>query len=143
MSAYTPWAKSNLNQLPKKEFLQIEDKKQLTDQENEDWIAEVKAKYLSGNYLFDFLPLHFYEYLNKKEKFSTKQKIEAFELSVKKRILEVSLELKEFGLKSGERQVLIKKMDYLQSNTKNKMDKEYLTLTNISKRLLVSDYFKM
>jgi hypothetical protein len=143
MATYIPWAKSNLKELPKKEFLQIEDKKELTDQESEDWIAYIKGKYLAGDYLFNFLPLHFYNYLNSKEKFSTKQKIEAFQHSIKKRILEVSSDLKEFGLKSGERQLLIKNIEYLQNPNKNIKDKEFLTLTNIAKRLLISEYFKI
>lgn len=142
LSCYREWAKEEYKFLPNNEFIKIEEKKVIGDEEMKEWINEWKEKIDSVNNPMMIPPL-FYEWLDKNDilKLSKEQKIDyATNKAVSLRQFHLSEQAKWEGV-NGEAQKDLNKF-ILMRNEGCFTGSEVERLKQIAKKIAVFDYLK-
>ena len=110
----------------------------LSDEEMNEWVEHTKIKYNKGQFEFNLIPISLYEYLSEKG-LITGSKLEAWDKAKKMRVQDLQNEQCNPG---SNKDYIKESLRYIREGDKNKNHPEYNLLVQVSKRIMLVDFFK-
>lgn len=136
MNAYRIWAQETYKMVAQKPIVGVENKKEMTDSDMENWVKETSLVATEISKLF-LIPIEIYEWLLKMKKLKVSK-------DEREEILKQAINIREQQLSDSigrDAEKELSEFIYMKKKGEFK-DKEALVIKNISKRIAVLNYFK-